>query len=63
MVVEVKDVKDLQLDETGGVIFGLDVSGPEDPTDNTSTWSLTDMTLTVKAKTQNGTGSGTGTER
>jgi hypothetical protein len=42
--------EELQLDAEGGVVLGLEVSGPADPTNNTSTWTLNDMLLTVSAR-------------
>jgi hypothetical protein len=50
--VDIPADADLQLDADGTVILGLEVSGPADPTNTTSTWTLNDMLLTVTASTQ-----------
>jgi hypothetical protein len=53
ITVDIPGEADLQLDNDGGVILGLEVSGPADPTSTSSTWTLNDMMLTVTANTQN----------
>jgi hypothetical protein len=52
ITVDIPGEADLQLDNDGAVILGLEVSSPADPTNTTSTWTLNDMLLTVTASAQ-----------